>query len=414
MKLAIIHDYLNQYGGAERVLEELHELFPEAPIYTSIYDASTMPAQYRSWDIRTSFMQRLPGVMRHHQAFLPFYPMAFEGFDLSDYDVVLSNSSAWSKGVHTPPTTLHLCYCLTPMRWVWNYHEYVQRERFGRPIRMALPAMMNWLRLWDRVTADGVDHFATISRTVAARVAKYYRRESSVVYPPVDTSSFQISDSHDGYFLVVSRLIPYKRIDIVVEAFNRLGLPLVIVGDGRDRAALQARAKPNITFLGKIPDEEVRRHYSRCRAFIFPGEEDFGITPVEAQASGRPVIAYAGGGALDTVLDGVTGKLFHPQTPEALAEAVTSFDEASYDPIAIRRNAQRFDTACFRRMLLQFVERHYTEHRSQRILARGRPEVGQGLVPRRPMAEDNVDEVGRGLALRRPDAGKTPFPRRDA
>ncbi len=373
MKLAIIHDYLNQYGGAERVLEKLHELFPEAPIYTSIYDPSAMPDGYRRWDIRTSFMQRLPGVMRHHQLFLPFYPLAFESFDLNDYDLVISNSSAWCKGVHTPPTTLHLCYCLTPMRWVWNYREYVQRERFGKPIRMALPLMMNWLRLWDRVTADTVDQFATISRTVAARVGKYYRRDSTVIYPPVDTASFQGSDSHDDYFLVVSRLIPYKRIDLVVEAFNRLGLPLVIIGDGRDRAALQARAKENIRFLGKVSDQEARHHYSRCRAFLFPGEEDFGITPVEAQASGRPVIAYAGGGALDTVVDGVTGKLFYPQTADALADAVASFNDADYDPEAIRRNAERFDTACFKRDLLQWVDRHYQQHRSMPLLSERRP-----------------------------------------
>lgn len=358
MKLAIIHDYLNQYGGAERVLEKLHQLYPDAPIYTSIYDAETLPASYRTWDIRTSFMQRLPGVMRHHQSYLPFYPMAFEGFDLREYDVVLSNSSAWCKGVITPPTTLHLCYCLTPMRWVWNYQEYVQRERFGRPIRMVLPAMMNWLRLWDRVTADGVDEFATISRAVAARVAKYYRRDSAVIYPPVNTLAYQPADSHDDYFLVVSRLIPYKRIDVVVEAFNKLGFPLVIIGDGRDRRALAAKAGPNIRFLGMIPDAEVKRYYARCKAFLFPGEEDFGITPVEAQASGRPVIAYAGGGALDTVIDGVTGKLFRPQTPEGLVEAVGSFDENAYDPTVIRQNAERFSMENFNRMLVQFVQRH--------------------------------------------------------
>lgn len=363
MNVAIIHDYLNQYGGAERVLEKLHELFPSAPVYTSIFDPATMPPDYRRWDIRTSFMQRLPGVSRRHQMYLPFYPLAFEGFDLSDYDVVISNSSAWCKGVMTGPTTLHLCYCLTPMRWVWNYREYVQRERFGPHIRMALPAMMNWLRSWDRVTADGVDHFATISRTVAARVAKYYRRDSVIIYPPVETASFQVAESHDDYFLVVSRLIPYKRIDLVVEAFNRLGLPLLIVGDGRDRRVLEARAKPNIKFLGKVPDAEVRRHYSRCRAFLFPGEEDFGITPVEAQACGRPVIAYAGGGALDTVVDGVTGKLFYPQTADALAETVSSFDDGSFDPAAIRRNAERFDTAHFKQDLLAFVEEKYREHR---------------------------------------------------
>ena len=344
------------------MLEKLHELYPDAPIYTSIYDPPSMPAEYRGWDIRTSFMQRLPGVMRHHQVYLPFYPLAFEGFDLSGYDLVLSNSSAWSKGVITSPSTLHLCYCLTPMRWVWNYREYVQRERFGRPVRLALPLVMNWLRLWDRTTADGVDQFATISRTVAARVAKYYRRDSVVIYPPVSTNSFRPSDSHDDYFLVVSRLIPYKRIDIAVEAFNRLGLPLVIIGDGRDRKALQAKAGPNIRFLGMIPDNEVKRYFSRCRAFIFPGEEDFGITPVEAQAAGRPVIAYAGGGALDTVIDGVTGVLFRPQTPDGLAEAVAAFDDSDFDSSVIRRNADRFDASSFQRLLSQFVERHSAAH----------------------------------------------------
>ncbi len=362
MKIAILHDYLNQYGGAERVLETLHELFPEAPVYTSIFDPAAMPAGYRRWDIRTSFMQRLPGVMRHHQLYLPLYPLAFEGFDLSGYDLVLSNSSAWCKGVLTSPATLHLCYCLTPMRWVWNYREYVQRERFGKPIRLALPFFMNWLRMWDRVSADGVDQFATISRTVAARVGKYYRRDSTVIYPPVETNDFSISDTHDDYFLVVSRLIPYKRIDIAVEAFNQLGLPLLIVGDGRDRASLQRKAGPNIHFLGRVPDDEVRHYFSRCRAFLFPGEEDFGITPVEAQACGRPVVAYAGGGALDTVIDGVTGKLFHPQTPEALADAVRSLDGCNFDPAAIRRNAERFDTACFKRALLQWVDQHAQQH----------------------------------------------------
>jgi glycosyltransferase involved in cell wall biosynthesis len=362
LKLAIIHDYLNQYGGAERVLERLHELYPDAPIYTSIYDASAMPEAYRKWDIRTSFMQRLPGVMRHHQLYLTLYPMAFESFELGGYDVVLSNSSAWSKGVITAPSTLHLSYCLTPMRWVWSYRDYVQRERLGRVARLFLPAVMNWLRLWDRTTADGVDHFATISRTVAARVRKYYRRDSVIIYPPVDTRAFELAGSREDYFLVVSRLVPYKRIDIAVEAFNRLKLPLLIIGDGRDRESLQARAGSSVHFLGRVPDEEIRRYFSRCRALIFPGEEDFGITPVEAQAAGRPVIAYAGGGAFDTVEDGVTGKLFHPQTPEALADAVNEFDRMSFNPMDLRKQAERFDTAAFDAALTRWVQQRYKEH----------------------------------------------------
>jgi glycosyltransferase involved in cell wall biosynthesis len=288
--------------------------------------------------------------------------MAFESLDLGDYDVVLSNSSAWCKGVITSPSTLHLCYCLTPMRWVWNYREYVRRERLGRAARLVLPVIMNWLRVWDRTAADGVDHFATISRTVAARVRKYYRRDSVIICPPVDTGALQLSGSREDYFLVVSRLVPYKRIDIAVEAFNRLRLPLLIIGDGRDRAALQAKAHSNVHFLGMVPDEEVRRYFSRCRALIFPGEEDFGITPVEAQAAGRPVVAYAGGGALDTVVDGVTGKLFHPQTPEALVEAVNEFDQSSYNPMDIRKQAEKFDTAAFNAALSRWVQQRYREH----------------------------------------------------
>jgi glycosyltransferase involved in cell wall biosynthesis len=333
-------------------------------VYTSIYDRSAMPESYRRWDIRTSFMQRLPGVMRHHQLYLTLYPMAFESLDLNEYDLVLSNSSAWCKGVITPPSALHLCYCLTPMRWVWNYRDYVRRERLGRVARLFLPAVMNWLRLWDRTTADGVDSFATISRAVAARVRKYYRRDSVIIYPPVNTAAFQLSGSRDDYFLVVSRLVPYKRIDVAVEAFNRLKLPLLVIGDGRDRATLQAKAGSNVHFLGTVPDDEVRRYFSRCRALIFPGEEDFGITPVEAQAAGRPVIAYAGGGALDTVQDGVTGKLFHPQTAEALAEAVNEFDQASFNPMDIRRQAEKFDTAVFDTAISRWVEQRYREHQS--------------------------------------------------
>ncbi|MBI4493976.1 MAG: glycosyltransferase [Chloroflexi bacterium] len=362
MKLALVHDYLNQYGGAERVLEELHALWPGAPIYTSIYDPAAMPPAYRQLDIRPSFMQRLPGVMRHHQPYLLLYPFAFEALDLSGYDVVLSNSSAFCKGVVTPPSTLHLCYCLTPMRWVWSYHEYVRRERLGGLARAVLPVAIDYLRLWDVASANRVDHFAAISHAVAARIRKHYRREAAVIYPPVNTAAFHLAPEPGDFFLVVSRLIPYKRIDLAVEACTRLGLPLKVVGAGRDRSALERRAGPTVQFLGKVSEAELADLYARCKALIFPGEEDFGIVPLEAQAAGRPVVAFASGGALETVVDGRTGLHFHQPTPEALAQAIRRLDDLVFDPRAIRAHAERFDVQVFRGALAGFVERAYQAH----------------------------------------------------
>ena len=359
-----MHDWLNQIGGAEGVLEALVEMYPAAPIYTSMYWSQAMPQAYRSWDIRTSFMDRLPLAKRYHQPFLPLYPLAFESFDLAGYDLVISNKSAFCHGVIVPPEALHICYCLTPTRFLWDYHRYVQREGVGRLVRLLLPLFLNYLRVWDRAAADRVDHFVAISQAVRRRIAKYYRRDATVIYPPVDTGKYAPADSHDDYFLIVSRLIPYKRIDLAVRAFNELGLPLVIVGDGRDRRRLEKMAGPNVRFLGRVPEGELRELFSRCRAFIFPGLEDFGIAPVEAQAAGRPVIAYAGGGALETVVEGVTGAFFHQQTPEALIEVVQKFDDKAYDPTAIRRHAQRFDKRVFKRRLREFVEEKLAEHRN--------------------------------------------------
>jgi glycosyltransferase involved in cell wall biosynthesis len=365
-RLALVHDYLNQYGGAERVLEELHALWPAAPIYTSMYAPDLMPPQYRRLDIRTSFMQRLPGVGRHHQKYLLAYPLAFESFQLHEYDVVLSNSSAWCKGVITPPETLHLCYCLTPMRWAWSFHEYVERERVAGPLRRALLLAMHYLRVWDVAAAQRVDRFLAISQAVAARIRKYYRREAEVIYPPVAVERFtpRAAPDEPPFYLVVSRLIPYKRVDLAVEAFNRLGWRLKIVGDGRDRAALQARARPNVEFLGRLPDAAVCDLMARCQGFLFPGLEDFGIAPVEAQAAGRPVVAYAGGGALDTVRDGETGVLFGTQTADALADAVRRCADLAWDPLAIRAHAERFSTARFREELSSYVVAAWEAHQA--------------------------------------------------
>ncbi len=363
-RVALLHSWLNQYGGAERVLEVLHGMYPEAPIYTSMFWPQAMPDAYRRWDIRLSFMQHLPLVKAHHQPFLPLYPLAFRQFDMSEYDIVISNSSAFCHGVRTGPHTCHVCYCLTPARFLWLSREYTRRESLPLPARTLLPLVLNPLRSWDRGAARQVTHFVAISRAVADRIQRFYGRHSTIIYPPVDTTLYQPSaDGPDNYYLIVSRLIPYKRIDLAVRAFNQLGLPLKVVGGGRDREALQALAKDNIEFLGRLPDATVKEMYARCRGFIFPGEEDFGLTPLEAQASGRPVIAYGAGGALDTVVEGRTGTFFHQPTPESLAEAVRRFESIPFDPVAIRRHAEGFSTQVFRQDLSAYVHERYAEHR---------------------------------------------------
>ena len=364
LRVAIVHDWLNQTGGAEQVLEALKELYPDAPIYTSIYDRKRMPPAYRSWDIRTSFMQHLPGVTRKHQWYLMLYPLAFEGFDFSGYDLIISNKSAFCHGIVTPPEALHLCYCLTPTRFLWMYQLYRQREGIGRISDAVLRLLIPWLRLWDQVAARRVDHFAAISRTVQQRIRKFYQRDSEIIYPPVDTDRFRPSGQPPGdYFLIVSRLIPYKRIDLAVEAFTQLRIPLWIVGDGRDRAALERKAGANVRFLGRVGDKELVSLLQGCRAFILPGLEDFGIAPLEAMACGRPVIAYAGGGALDTVIEGETGMFFYEQTPDALAQVVQSFDSGDFDPAVCRAQAERFSRPIFQREIKAFVERQWSLRR---------------------------------------------------
>ena len=358
MKVALVHDYLNQMGGAERVVLAFHELFPEAPLYTSIYDPRRVDAAFQQIDIRTSFMQRLPFVKKHHQPFLPLYPFAMERLDLRGYDLILSSSSAFGKGVITKPGTMHICYCHTPMRWCWNYDEYVEREQLGKLARGVLPFLITWLRVWDQTTAMRVDHFIANSPAVADRIQKYYRREAVVIPPPVDASRFLFDPTTqpEDYFLVVSRFMPYKRIDLAIQACNRLQLPLVIIGSGRDQQRLQQMAGPTIRFLGRLSDAEVLHYYAHCRALILPGEEDFGITPLEAQASGRPVVAYSAGGALASVIDGVTGTFFQEQTVESLAATLAAFDETRYDPQIIRDHALEFDKPRFHRRIFQFIE----------------------------------------------------------
>lgn len=356
MPLALVHDWLNQIGGAEDVLEHLVELFPGAPIYTSMYWPEIMPPFYRKWDIRVSFMDRLPLVHRHHQPYLLVYPRAFESLDLSGYDLILSNKSGFCHGVRPASGACHICYCLTPTRYVWGFDDYAAREGLSPALRLALRPALRRLQTWDRAAAGRVDYFIAISSDVQRRIAGFYGRDSVVIYPPVDTARFAPAARHDDFFLVLGRLIPYKRADLAVQAFNKLGLPLVVAGDGRDGPRLEAMAGSNITFLGRVGHADAADLMARCRAFIFPGLEDFGIAPVQAMAAGRPVIAFAGGGALDTVVEGQTGILFREPTPECLAAAVRVFDECRFDAAAIRRHAETFDTSVFEKRLLAFVQ----------------------------------------------------------
>jgi glycosyltransferase involved in cell wall biosynthesis len=361
-RVAIVHDYLNQWGGAERVLEELRAVWPDAPVFVSIYDRERMPAAYREWTIRTTFMQRLPGILRNHQPYLPLYPLAFARLDLRGYDLIVSSSSAFAKNIHPTPGALHVCYCHSPMRFAWNAADYARREKLGSPVRAALGPLLRVIRRWDERGTRRVDHLIANSATVAERIGRYYGREAVVIHPPVRTDIPAAKSEPDDFFLVVTRLVPYKRLDIVVEAFNRLGLPLRIVGQGRDRAELERRAGPNIRFLGGVSDEEKNHLYARCRATIFPAEDDFGIAQVEAQSAGRPVIAFRAGGATETVRDGVTGVFFDAQTPEALMAAVGRLAEMRFDPATIRAHARTFDATVFRRNIAAYVDECWRAH----------------------------------------------------
>jgi glycosyltransferase involved in cell wall biosynthesis len=356
MNVALVHDWLNQKGGAEDVLETLVTLYPSSPVYTSLYRPEAMPDSWRTWDIRTSFIDHLPLARKRQQLYLPLYPVAFEKFDFSDFDLVISNKSGFCHGVVTGSSTTHICYCLTPTRYVWRYRQYAEQERIGRFSRLILPPVLTYLRAWDRIAADRVDHFIAISDVVRRRIAKVYRRDSTIIYPPVETTRFEPVSKVDDYYLIVGRLVPYRRVDLLIEAFNQLDRPLVIAGTGRDRERLEELAGPTITFLGYVPDDDLPDLLARCRAFVFPGEEDFGIAPIQAMAAGRPVIAYAGGGALETVIPGC-GLLFAEQSVADIIEAVENFDTDKVDPSFIRSHAEKFDTAKFSGQLRAFVER---------------------------------------------------------
>lgn len=368
MKVALIHDFLNQIGGAEKVLQVFHELYPKAPVFTISYDKKETKGYFEDMDIRTSFIQRIPLGSKRYKWFLSLMPAAIEQFDLSKFDIVLSDCSSFSKGVITRPETLHICYCHSPTRYLWSdTHSYTEELKQPGVIKKLLPILLNRIRVWDRQAAERVDKFITNSKTVARRIKKYYNKDSTIIHPPVETSKFNLGNKIENYFLIVSRLRPYKRVDLAIEAFNALGFPLKIIGTGEEYRKLKKMAKKNIEFLGPLSDEEKASLLSRCIAFIHPQEEDFGITALEAMASGRPVIAYKKGGALETVIDGVTGIFFEDQTPWSLVDAVREFKPEVFDPKRIREYAMNFDTSIFKRKIAEFVEKSYKEHKAKNL-----------------------------------------------
>ncbi len=356
MRIALVHDHLVQDGGAEKVLLALQDVFPGAPTYTLLYDPKRVSGEFASKDIRTSFLQKIPFALRKYQWLLPLMPAATEAHDLSSYDVVISSSSAFAKGIITRPGAIHVCYCHTPTRYLWSdTHSYVQELKAPRALKAGLPILLNKLRVWDRLSADRVDRFIANSATVAGRIRKYYERPSDVIHPPVETEKFSVSEAPGTYFLAGGRLVSYKRFDLIIQAFNRTGLPLKIFGDGPLAAEYRRNARPNIEFVGKVDDARKAELYRGAIAFIHPQEEDFGITALESMASGRPVIAYRKGGALETVVDGVTGEFFDDQEWEELATAVIRFDASKYDARTIREHAERFDVKAFKRRIAAYV-----------------------------------------------------------
>ncbi|MEM9761876.1 MAG: glycosyltransferase [Pseudomonadota bacterium] len=349
MRTAIVHYWLVGMRGGEAVLEELLHCYPEADIYTHVYDAEQVSERIRERSVTETFVGRLPGARRHHALYLPFMPRALEELDLTGYDLVISSESGPAKGVIAHPDATHVCYCHSPMRYLYDHYPQY-RETLGPLKRALFSHLAHKLRQWDVTTAARVDQFVANSQFIARRIARVYGREAAVVHPPVDLARFRSVSApvRDGGYLVVSQLVPYKRIDLAVEAFRRLGLPLTVAGDGPMAERLAAEAPDHVRFLGRVDDATLTALYARARGLIFPGEEDFGIVPVEAMAAGCPVIAYGRGGACDTVLDGQTGVLFHEQTPEALVAAVQRFETMHLPAERVAAGAEHFSAARFR------------------------------------------------------------------
>jgi len=365
MKIALVHDYLSQNGGAEKVLDVFHKLWPDAPIFVLFHDKSQI-TNFADADVRESFMRRLPLGRKKYQWYLPLMPLATEKHNLHEFDVVISSTSAFAKGVLTRPETLHISYCHTPTRYLWtDTHEYIADLKYNKIIKAFLPRLIHKLRVWDKMSVDRVDHFIANSGTVAGRIQKYYRRTSDIIYPPVDLSAFSVSSDVQDYYITGGRLVAYKRFDLVIQVFNRLGWPLTIFGDGPELRALQRIAKKNISFVGRVDEAEKARLLRHARAFIHPQVEDLGITPIESMASGRPVIAFGEGGVTETVIPGVTGVFFYEQTWESLLDTLLSFDHTAWDSTAIRTWTEKFDESRFTFQMKKYVQEKFDDFQQE-------------------------------------------------
>ncbi|MFH1175695.1 MAG: glycosyltransferase [bacterium] len=375
MKIAIVHDYLTQYGGAERVFKAIHELFPEASVFTFIYDKKAVEKFIPLKDVHTTFLSRLPRFLRNRRRyFLPFFPVCAERFNLRDFDVVISSSSAFANGIVVKPKTLHISYCHSPMRFVWDWHsEYKKEQRKGFFTNIAIDFMSNYLRIWDFLSAQRVDYFIANSQNVADRIKKYYRRESKVIHPFFEHSHCLKNNCGgdireplpESYFLIISQLAPYKKIDLAVEAFNKLELPLIIIGDGKEKKRLKKMANPNIKLLGFVPEEEKWQILAKCQALIFPGEDDFGITMAEAISVGKPVLAFSRGSAREIIQEGISGEFFDDFSVECLAEAVKRIREklGAYDAEKIKKTAEKFSKKRFKEEFMDFFMRATSKHK---------------------------------------------------
>ncbi len=372
MKLAIAHEWLDTYAGSERVVEQILQLYPDADLFSLVdFLAPSERSFIHHKTVTTSFIQNLPGARRHFRQYLPFMPIAIEQLNLTDYDIVVSSNHAVTKGVITRADQLHISYVHTPIRYAWDLQwQYLEQAQLKRGLKSLVTRLiLHYLRLWDVSTAHRVDRFVANSRFIARRIWKAYRRRATVIYPPVATHRYRADRPRADFYLTVSRFVPYKRVDLTIAAFNQLGLPLVVIGDGSDRARLQAIARPHIHFLGYQSDTAVIDHMERCKAFIFPAEEDFGITPVEAQAAGAPVIAYGRGGVTETVVPGKTGIFFPTQTVEALVQAVQTFEQEGVMAAAadIRHHAEQFAEDRFRHQFQQLLTQTWTEFQAGQV-----------------------------------------------
>ena len=362
MKIALVHDYLNQFGGAERVLLKIHELFPDAPIYTSIYAPEKLPSEFRSLNIVTSPIQKMPFISAFTKHYTFVYPLVFENFNLSGYDIVISSTANFAKGIIVKPNTMHICYCHTPPRFLYHYQTEINRRKLWY-LAPLLSLFDNYLRIWDYVAAQRVTYFLTNSENTARRIDKFYRRKADVIYPPVETNHQRYDSDKVGgdYYLIVSRLAQYKRIDIAIEACNRLRQKLIIIGEGKDRKRLEKMAGQTIRFIGSVNDHDRDSYIRGCKAFLFPGEDDFGITPVEAMSYGKPVIALGKGGALETVIEGKTGTFFTEESAESLTECLKNFDSRRYKPQDCIIQAEKFSIERFKKQFREYVDEKWVE-----------------------------------------------------